>query len=461
MAPAAANVVHDLSAEFSTVSNPSGGPGDGWGYNAGGLFAGPAGPFGGYSTGDFAAEFGWTNPGANHLGWSQISNGGAPQAFDILNGDVITHASTSVAWQATAATAGDYLIDLSGWTIRDLGRTTTLNLYKNDATLLAGPIILDDSTSRALPGILANSLAVNFSAGDYVRLTVDGNDYTAVNFTLTPGIAPPPPPPANPNAYYRFEEGGGGDIFDSFSGEDDGNLVGPSFYSTDVPFPVVPRTGAANQYSMDFTQGGFALMNGHAFIFHNAPGAGGAAGDATFEWFMKIPISHEHAPMFWTRGEDNADTNRFNLFWNAGFTGATDSERFIDGDFRDPSGAAHNVGGPGYNGGDPLTINEWHHVAIVRHDLGGGAFQWDWYIDGVLSAGHTAVTTDPMPTSLSWLIAGRQGGHSLNMLVDEIRFSDRALSPGEFLNAVPEPSTWLLALFSGGAVAAWRHRRRA
>jgi hypothetical protein len=174
---------------------------------------------------------------------------------------------------------------------------------------------------------------------------------------------------------------------------------------------------------------------------------------------MKIPEPHDHAAIFWTRGEDGADTNRFNIFWNASFTGAPDSDRFIDGDYRDPTSAAHNIGGPGYNGGDPLSIGEWHHVAIVRTELGGGSFQWDWYIDGVLSPGHTTTTSDPMPTSLSWLIAGRAGSHSLNMLIDEVRLTDRALAPGEFLNAIPEPATISLAALGAICLMVCRRRR--
>lgn len=449
--------VYDLSADYSTTSNPSNGPGDGWGYNAGGLGSGPVGPYGGYSTGDFSAEFGWRNPGANHLGWAKISNGGAPQSFDIQNGDVITHAATSVAWQAQAATAGDYLIDLSGWTIRDLGRTTTLNLYKNDATLLAGPIVLDNSTSRATPGVLANTLPVNLGAGEYLRLTVDGNDYTGVNFRLTSGLPPPPPPPANPNAYYRFEEGAGTNIFDTVSAEDDGDLAGSgAFYSTDVPGPLV--NGLPNAHSLDFTQGGFALMNGHGFIFHQ-PTAGGAAGDATLEWFMKVPQPTGHSTMFWTTSSP-VDANRFNIFWNASFTGAPDSDRFIDADFRDPAGTAHLIGGPGHNGGDPLSLDEWHHVAIVRTDLGGGTFRWEWYIDGTLSPGHTATTSGAMPTSPNWLIAGRQGGHSVNALIDEVRFTDRALSPDQFLTAIPEPSSVGLTLVGIAMALCFARRRR-
>ena len=33
---------------------------------------------------------------------------------------------------------------------------------------------------------MASSLLVSLAAGEFLRLTVDGNDYAGVNFTLTP-----------------------------------------------------------------------------------------------------------------------------------------------------------------------------------------------------------------------------------------------------------------------------------
>jgi hypothetical protein len=189
-----AAIIHDLSAEFSTTQNPTGGPTDGWGYNAAGP-GGPVGPFGSYSSGDFlGGQLGWRVPAADHIGWAKITNAGnygAPaDSHDIQNGDVITHASTSVAWQATASTAGTYFVDVSAWQIRDLDRTVDLQLWKNDATTLTGVVTLNNvgpaNSSRAAPLVVANGFPVTFLPGDFIRLRVDGADYVGVNFTLTP-----------------------------------------------------------------------------------------------------------------------------------------------------------------------------------------------------------------------------------------------------------------------------------
>ena len=118
--------IFDFAVDFDAATNPSA---SGWQYNHDG--AGTAGVMGGYSTGDFGgSQMGWVNPGANHLGWAQIDNAGgygAPaDAFDIQNGDVITHAATSFSWTATAANAGNYAVDLESGDALELGGTPAL-----------------------------------------------------------------------------------------------------------------------------------------------------------------------------------------------------------------------------------------------------------------------------------------------------------------------------------------------
>ena len=459
----------DFSDDFDTASNPTT---SGWQYNQDP--SGTPGTWGGYSTGDFGgSQMGWVNPGGNHLGWAQIDNAGgygAPaDAFDIQNGDVITHAATSFSWTASAENAGNYAVDLSAWLIRDLGRSASVSLFKNGEPLgRSGSLNCAGGcdSSRATPKSFADGAdsIVSVAEGDLLSVSVGGNDYTGVNFTLTSTaldatLPPPPPEPTDPNAYYRFEAGTGTEIIDSLSGELDGMLVGGASFSTDVPVSVIPQTGEANTHSADFSQAGHALIDGHGFIFHQ-PSANGAEGaDATLEWYMKVPAPAAHSPIFWTRGEDAADGNRFNIFWNASFTGAPGSDTFVDGDYRDPAGAAHIMGGPGHNNGSPTSIDEWHHFAIVRSDSGDGSLKWDWYIDGTLSAGHNSITGGELPTSTSWLIAGRQGGDAARVMIDEIRLSDSALTPDQFLNSVPEPSSLVLVMLGLVSLMGLRSRK--
>ncbi|MBI4584409.1 MAG: hypothetical protein HY717_10345 [Planctomycetes bacterium] len=44
------------------------------------------------------------------------------------------------------------------------------------------------------------------------------------------------------------------------------------------------------------------------------------------------------------------------------------------------------------------TLNEWHHIAIMRTYLGtGNDYQWQWFIDGVESASHLSTTIAELP----------------------------------------------------------------
>ena len=191
-------------------------------------------------------------------------------------------------------------------------------------------------------------------------------------------------------AHYRFEEGSGTDVFDTKSGTVHGQLIAGATFSVDRPLVK----GMENHFSADFTTGGGALITGTTFIFHD-PQAGGAVGDATFEWFMKVPVAYGHNAIFWTNKD--AGFNNFHIFWNCYFTGAPDSDRFISGDYSAPGGVpGTGFGAPGHNSGNPLSLNEWHHVAIVRRDLGAGATSGSG-----TSTGSSARTRRARPTHRS------------------------------------------------------------
>ena len=81
-----------------------------------------------------------------------------------------------------------------------------------------------------------------------------------------------------------------------------------------------------------------------------------------------------------------------------------------------------------------IDVDTWTHVAITR--VGN---TYNFYKDGVLQT--QGVDTNPnLPTSIGWQAAGRSHDYFGNL--DEIRLSDGALAPEEFLIALgAEPPT--------------------
>jgi hypothetical protein len=218
--------------------------------------------------------------------------------------------------------------------------------------------------------------------------------------------------------YYRFEEGvagdcasGAGSIVDSYFGSPDGTPDGCPIYSTDVPVAVIPLTGQPNTLSLSFS-GAQSILFTSFFLLHRT------YGDATLEYFLKVPDQAHHS-IFWTR-PDNTDINRFDLYYTPG--GA------LQGDYRDPNGIIHQP-----LGGGTLVLNEWHHIALVKDTQTiAPSHIYNAYVDGV----KTFSTIDRHPNEpdpdLNWTISGLVG-KQFTGLIDEVRLTQRALAPCDFL----------------------------
>jgi hypothetical protein len=430
---------------------------------------------------------GWEGPtGAPHAGWAMLTEGNAlASGYDVMGGEVLTHGTTNVLYTPSSSlgdpSPGQHSVSISGTLhkIRGNGRGGAWQLYRNGTSLLASGN-LDDASLPSAGGpynlvtnasyfdplqvtVSGNSFTgISYNPGDYFNLLVGVNDFTAVNLSLESMTDPgngfgPPPAPKPQVAYYRFEESSGVDVLDSLSGLKQGefkDVPAGMERSTDVPAAVIPKTGAPNLHSADFRQGGSILFQQSEFLFNEA-NAGGTDGGATLEWYMKVPNDaspdiagpNTHTSIFWTNGIGGSDADRYNIFWDASFTGAPDSDRFVSGDFRSTAsgGGATSISTPDHNTGVPLTEDQWHHVAIVRTDNTPGDktdfdFSWDWYFDGVVSPSQHATTNVPLPTQdiFGWTIAGRPG-FPFRALIDEVRMTAKTLTPAEFLNAAGSP----------------------
>jgi hypothetical protein len=477
---AQAQATHTLSEAFDFTGGTPVNPNKGWTFADGGLQ-----PLTNYvdtwNAGDYGpGQMGWEGPpNAPHAGWAKIN----PDAVffsghDVVAGEIVTHGISNVIYTPHSSLGdpftGEHSASISG-TIhhtREFGRMGPWFLSRNGNEVLAsgtiddstlsfnsGPLNLATNASFISPFVTVEDnkfTQVSYEPGDFFNLTIADGDFSAVTLNVqsfaAPGLGFGMPVVRAKEAYYRFEEASGVDVFDSLRNEKHGmfaNTPAGGERSNDVPMATIPQTGAPNTKSADLRRGGSILLNASNFIFDGAT-AGGPDGGATLEWYMKVPNDNSpdingpngHTSIFWTNGLGQ-DSDRFNIFWDANFTGAPDSDRFISGDWRAPGSAGpHNIAGNGHDNGNPLTEDEWHHVAIVRRDdtpanMADYAFTWNWYIDGVLSPNHTTSTTAPapLPDFLGWTIAGRPG-FAFHALIDEVRLTASALMPTEFLNAI-------------------------
>jgi hypothetical protein len=108
------------------------------------------------------------------------------------------------------------------------------------------------------------------------------------------------------------------------------------------------------------------------------------------------------------------------------------------------------------------TVGTWYHVAAVG-DAAAGTLSL--YVDGVSVGSTTGYDGLLANAANSWTLGrGQYNGNpadSINGYLDEVRLSDAALAPSQFLNAIPEPSTYAsLAGLAGLALAACRRRSR-
>jgi len=222
--------------------------------------------------------------------------------------------------------------------------------------------------------------------------------------------------------YWRFEEGtanavASGPILDSSPSANHGTPFGVPTYRSDVPVAAIPQTGAANRLSLELTSMDDFVSFASAFPL-NQPG------DMTFEFWLKW-FNIQNGSVILGRPDNDDDVNRFQLQANFDFT--------LGLDYRSENGDLHVLAGSGLpQGGVPFSPGKWGHVAIVRQ---GSTYKL--YVNGVLQSTVTDTFPD-LPTSLGWSLGGRLGFPFLG-LVDEVRASNVALGPEQFLLSAPPP----------------------
>jgi Concanavalin A-like lectin/glucanases superfamily/PEP-CTERM motif len=251
-------------------------------------------------------------------------------------------------------------------------------------------------------------------------------------------------------AYYRFD---GGNLVDSTGVSAHNGTVwaggGTPGYSSTVPVNPIPLTGAANTTSLSLATNTTVDFN-YAFPFNGTNG--------TLEFWIDPdtsgPATYGDHDIFWTTTAGGWDGNRFNI---------SIASHGLSMDYRDATYFGNQHGVISTPAGS-IPDGVWTFVAIVK-----SGDNWSVYLNGSSSPVSTSTTpSENYPTSTGWTIDGRQicgcSNGSIAGLLDEVRLSDVALSPSQFLDAspsanTPEPGSFVL-LGTGLVLASFLRRKR-
>jgi len=255
------------------------------------------------------------------------------------------------------------------------------------------------------------------------------------------------------NSYWRFEEGAAGSIvpvgdnavLDSISANHmrrfDASSA-PVYVTSVAPTPLL--SGAANNLALRFTP--FPVGNGGQDLY-TLGGQGGKPINHpittafTLEAaFMPAAIDRFQAIV----GKDGKPTAAPEQTLTLKLRGDTNQLQI---ELFDAGGTIHGV-----RSTDPLQANQWYYAAVVND---GSTLSL--YLDRNDGNGYVLQGTDPVAGALfqnetSWSIGrGMYNNNTADWfdgIIDEVRISNTALSPGQFLFA-PEPTSLILLALGG------------
>ena len=245
--------------------------------------------------------------------------------------------------------------------------------------------------------------------------------------------------------YWRFENS----LLDETTNNNDGSPVGDPTYSTSTPVNPVPLTGVSNTSSLALDGNGDYVAVPHSSSLNLTTAF-------TVEFWMNAGMVQPE-PLFLVVDNSHGWVDSTGWF----FQGNSTSGQLGFGIGLGGVGAGNFVQAVSTSS---VLDNLWHHIAGVYDSTATGE-ELKLYVDGelvsMLAVGDMVTNTRNINIGASW--GGGPFNRHYNGLIDELRISDMALSPNEFLAPVPVPAA--LPLFLGGlsllGLLGWRRKRMA
>lgn len=224
-------------------------------------------------------------------------------------------------------------------------------------------------------------------------------------------------------AYWRFED----DLLDS-SGNSHTATGGAGFgYSNGVPGSVIDPGNLSNTAS--YQQGTAATTVASSLQISNTF----SQGSFTVEAFVYLNAGADNFQQILSNVNNSTNTG---IYFSVGGT----SIAAVSSGYNGNGVLSEGVVGVGA----PLATETWLHVAWVGNYSAGNGTAVQFYVDGAAVGGlqfYAASSSGSSHINMGsddWLMGGPS--NNFNGLIDELRISDVALAPSEFLTAVPEPT---------------------
>lgn len=262
--------------------------------------------------------------------------------------------------------------------------------------------------------------------------------------------------------YWRFDEidavdGGAiaGAVNSAGNADLDGSPSGAPLYTASVPGPYIfdPVAGAtyANAFALDAT-----AANARVNVNGNTTGEPMDTASFTLEGFLRLDPDDLPTSFisFVSRRSGSNPYSGWQVDYNAptfSGGGANANSGRIRARFDTMTNGVAYLQNQTTQGG-LINDGEWHHFALSYNALDNRLVFFTDYVTN-----STRLLSGPLSNQVSMAFGALS---TFNVWMDEVRYSDSALGPDEFLVAIPEPGAVSLVVV-GAVLMARRVRRRA